>query len=41
MDEVKMEDGEEGEVDDHGLAISVRRVRHLLCSVFIRVCGRE
>lgn len=24
-----MEDGEEGEVDDHGIAISIRRVRNL------------
>lgn len=23
-----MEDGEEGEVDDHGIAISIRRVRN-------------
>lgn len=28
MDEVKVEDGEEGEMDEQGLAISVRRVRH-------------
>lgn len=27
VEELKMEDAEEGEVDDHGLAISVRRVR--------------
>lgn len=29
LDEMKMEDGEEGEVDDHGIAISIRRVRNL------------
>lgn len=28
MDEVKVEDGEEGEMDEQGLAISVRRVRN-------------
>lgn len=28
MDEVKVEDGEEGEMDEQRLAISVRRVRH-------------
>lgn len=26
-----MEDGEEGEVDDHGITVSIRRVRNVFC----------
>lgn len=29
-----MEDGEEGEVDDHGITVSIRRVRNFFFSGF-------
>uniref|UniRef100_H3CBV6 SET domain containing 5 n=1 Tax=Tetraodon nigroviridis TaxID=99883 RepID=H3CBV6_TETNG len=42
LDEVKTEDGEDGEMDDHGIAISIKRVRNFAYfTVFISYIDRR